>query len=307
MLLFHNFTKLNKVSSVNLCIWLHGTSTYAQSFWFENHWGHRIIIILWSWKELTDATLGSDFGCRQACLYRFRPRGSWKPQVLNQKKKKKKSLKWPFFLSAQQTSLAEMQSIRMHEWRTRSDFSSQRVIVEILYKQLHFEITFFFHFYTQFVFYRMVHFLYDLFQRKREKKCPTVPLNKLTLGECENCTMDLKQFTYFCCVIIKLLKVCFLTFSVYSVCLCKCVWVGGWVWNNKPFLIKKECLFVSRSTVSIFCINVFYKCLPSRLTAQDPPFLCFLLLTLPPAYSLPQVVCVCVCVQCMRVLFLTWI
>ena len=36
--------------------------------------------------------------------------------------------------------------------------------------------------------------------KEKEKKSSAVPLNKLTLGECENCTVDLKQFTYFCCV-----------------------------------------------------------------------------------------------------------
>ena len=89
--------------------------------------------------------------------------------------------------------------------------------------------------------------------KKKKKKSSTVPLNKLTLGECKNCTVDLKQFTYFCYV---------------TVCVCVCVW------NSKPFLINKECLFVSRSTVSIFCINLFSSG---------------------------------VCVQCMCVLFLTWI
>ena len=63
-------------------------------------------------------------------------------------------------------------------------------------------------------------------------------------------------------VIIKLLKVCFLTFSVYSVCLCKCVCVCVCEIVNHSWL-RKNVVFVSRSTVSIFCINLFDKCLPS--------------------------------------------
>ena len=36
MLFFHDFTKLNKVSSVNLRNWLYGNSSYAQSFCSKN-------------------------------------------------------------------------------------------------------------------------------------------------------------------------------------------------------------------------------------------------------------------------------
>ena len=43
MLLFHSFTKVNRVSSVNLYKWLCGTSSYAQSFCSENHSGQSII------------------------------------------------------------------------------------------------------------------------------------------------------------------------------------------------------------------------------------------------------------------------
>ena len=147
----------------------------------------------------------------------------------------KNYLRIDHFLSAQQTSLVEMQSIRMHEWRVRSDFSSQPVIVSILYKQLHFEIAFF-HFYTQFLFYRRVHFLYNLFQRKRKKKSSTVPLNKLTLGECKNCTVDLKQFTYFCFV---------------TVCVCVCEIV------NHSWLTKNVYLFLDLQ--SAYSVSIYFQ------------------------------------------------
>ena len=43
MLLFHSFTQVNKVSSVNLYNWLCGTSSFAQALCSENHSGHSII------------------------------------------------------------------------------------------------------------------------------------------------------------------------------------------------------------------------------------------------------------------------
>ena len=58
MLPFHNFTRLNKLSSVNLCIWLcRWTSSYARSFRSENHSGHMIIcgiviLKIAHWSEL---------------------------------------------------------------------------------------------------------------------------------------------------------------------------------------------------------------------------------------------------------------
>ena len=196
-------------------------------FWFENHWGHKIIIILWSWKQHT--AHWRNFGFRlsmSSVLVSLQARGVVKTTGAESKN----YLRIDYFSSAQQTSLAEMQSTRMtsKKWFQHPDCYSFNIVQATAFWN-HFFFFFFFSslFYTQFEFYRRAHFLYDLFQRKREKKCPTVPLNKLTLGECENCTMDLKQFTFFCCVIIKLVKVCFLTFSVYSVCLCKCV--CGWV------------------------------------------------------------------------------
>ena len=195
-------------------------------FWFENHWGHKIIIILWSWKQLT--AHWRNFGFRlsmSSVLVSLQARGVVKTTGAESKI----YLRIDHFSSAQQTSLAELQSTRMtsKKWFLHPDCYSFNIVQATAFWN-HFFFHFFPpHFYTPFEFYRRAHFLYDIFQRKREKKCPTVPLNKLTLGECENCTMDLKQFKKKCCVIIKLVKACFLTSSVYSVCLCKCV--CGWV------------------------------------------------------------------------------
>ena len=119
-------------------------------FWFENHWGHKIIIILWSWKQLT--AHWRNFGFRlsmSSVLVSLQARGVVKTTGAESKN----CLRIDHFSSAQQTSLTEMQSTRMtsKKWFQHPDCYSFNIVQATAFRN-HFFFSFSFFFLSFFSF-----------------------------------------------------------------------------------------------------------------------------------------------------------